>query len=443
MIATLPLGQLFFFHILLINKGISTYDYIVAMREQEQQTVGDGTQSPQISHASSVSAFSASSSFTAFHLNHASWCTPPRLFVDDQYDVVLPEGAVPPTKGGNGNLTKKPVDQNVKKTKGTVKISPWALARMSAEEVSRVATQARKKSKVLQHVPRQEGMIGLETDSSLEGSSRDLGTEIKSLSYNPRRLYKHGKQPLSLKAPAFGRSSKLAKVSSEHTSKLYHTSNKNLINVNQKAMHPSSPLAPLQLEARNAFKSSLAMSTGGTIPSSAESSIASPDVQISRPSASGTQDMPMVPATPLSIAEDTKFERSASDGYDASAGESADDSDQNTAKLHEPWNRLLFNPTYLANKNGVKNAQQGTAYPSYSSGVFNSGVETRLDIESGTSKGVMTLAPSSSHEHGKEMVPSPSEEMLTERDTELPGVKITCIDGSPENGSPSVDVKHQ
>ena len=33
MVATLPLGQLFFFHILLIKKGVSTYDYIVAMRE--------------------------------------------------------------------------------------------------------------------------------------------------------------------------------------------------------------------------------------------------------------------------------------------------------------------------------------------------------------------------------------------------------------------------
>ncbi|KAG1366835.1 hypothetical protein COCNU_13G006250 [Cocos nucifera] len=37
MIATLPLAQLFSFHILLIKKGISTHDYIIALREQEQQ----------------------------------------------------------------------------------------------------------------------------------------------------------------------------------------------------------------------------------------------------------------------------------------------------------------------------------------------------------------------------------------------------------------------
>ncbi|KAI5081961.1 hypothetical protein GOP47_0001704 [Adiantum capillus-veneris] len=37
MAATYPLTQLFFFHILLIRKGISTYDYIVAMREHDQK----------------------------------------------------------------------------------------------------------------------------------------------------------------------------------------------------------------------------------------------------------------------------------------------------------------------------------------------------------------------------------------------------------------------
>ncbi|KAH9315176.1 hypothetical protein KI387_023803, partial [Taxus chinensis] len=81
MVATLPLGQLFFFHVLLLRKGVSTYDYIVAMREQEQQNMG-GTQSPQMSRASSVSVLSHSSSMNALH--HGSWCTPPRLFVEDQ-----------------------------------------------------------------------------------------------------------------------------------------------------------------------------------------------------------------------------------------------------------------------------------------------------------------------------------------------------------------------
>ncbi|CAF2097803.1 unnamed protein product [Brassica rapa] len=37
MLETLHVAHLFFFHILFIKKGVSTYDYIVALREQEQE----------------------------------------------------------------------------------------------------------------------------------------------------------------------------------------------------------------------------------------------------------------------------------------------------------------------------------------------------------------------------------------------------------------------
>ncbi|KAH7289065.1 hypothetical protein KP509_31G056000 [Ceratopteris richardii] len=47
MAATYPLTQLFFFHNLFIRKGFSTYDYIVAMREQEQKVTGGVVQSSQ------------------------------------------------------------------------------------------------------------------------------------------------------------------------------------------------------------------------------------------------------------------------------------------------------------------------------------------------------------------------------------------------------------
>jgi hypothetical protein len=83
MLATLPLAQLFFFHILLIKKGISTYDYIVALREQEQELeAGGGQQSPQMSMISSFTGLSSASSFNTFH--RGAWCTPPRLFLEDQ-----------------------------------------------------------------------------------------------------------------------------------------------------------------------------------------------------------------------------------------------------------------------------------------------------------------------------------------------------------------------
>ncbi|XP_042441322.1 probable protein S-acyltransferase 22 [Zingiber officinale] len=88
MVATLPVAQLFFFHILLIKKGISTYDYIIALREQDQeqeQLAVGGQQSPQMSQVSSFTGLSSTSSFNQFH--RGAWCTPPRLFLEDQYWV--------------------------------------------------------------------------------------------------------------------------------------------------------------------------------------------------------------------------------------------------------------------------------------------------------------------------------------------------------------------
>lgn len=63
------------------TQGITTYDYIIALREQEQQGIG-GQQSPQMSPVSSLTGMSSASSFSTFH--RGAWCTPPRLFLEDQ-----------------------------------------------------------------------------------------------------------------------------------------------------------------------------------------------------------------------------------------------------------------------------------------------------------------------------------------------------------------------
>jgi palmitoyltransferase ZDHHC1/11 len=68
-----------------LTQGLSTYDYIVAMREleQEQEQLGvGGHQSPQMSTVSSFTALSSVSSFNALH--RGAWCTPPRMFLEDQ-----------------------------------------------------------------------------------------------------------------------------------------------------------------------------------------------------------------------------------------------------------------------------------------------------------------------------------------------------------------------
>lgn len=318
MIATLPLAQLFFFHILLIKKGISTYDYIIALREQEQEQQGvGGQQSSQMSPASSLTGLSSASSFTTFH--RGAWCTPPRLFLEDQFDVV------PPETGSVSSLGKKMVGEEPfkKKTSGAVKINPWTLARLNGEEVSKAAAEARKKSKILQPVVRREAPFGLETDSSFGSSGRRMVSRPEN---NRRRANKRVRLPADLPMEP------LAAVSAKAVEKGF--------------TETSTSLAPLQLEARSAFQTSRAMSSlAGIVASSPESSIDSPDIHPFRVSSSGPEEARRL--TGLSTAgvvaqKGIPLSRSTSDGYEASGGEDSDRVPSRIVQRPTNWSSILF-----------------------------------------------------------------------------------------------------
>ncbi|KAJ4874650.1 putative protein S-acyltransferase 22 [Raphanus sativus] len=319
MLATLPLAQLFFFHILLIKKGISTYDYIVALREQEQELeAGGGQQSPQMSMISSFTGLSSASSFNTFH--RGAWCTPPRLFLEDQFDVVPPENASVSSYG-----KKTVVEERIKKKNQPVKISPWTLARLNAEEVSKAAAEARKKSKIIKPVARRDNpFVGLEASSSFGSSGRrNFPAKFEASNngkHHQRRQSKRIRLPAELPLePLMNNVQTRAAVMETST---------------------SSGLGPLQLEARSAFQTSRAMSGSGgvMVTSSPESSLDSHDIQPFRVSSEAEdsaqlngfssavglmsqqrgqqQQSMMMNMMPLS--------RSTSDGYDASGGEDSD-----------------------------------------------------------------------------------------------------------------------
>ncbi|XP_028762069.1 probable protein S-acyltransferase 22 [Neltuma alba] len=321
-IATLPLAQLFFFHILLIRKGISTYDYIIALREQEQDLQGvGGQQSPQMSTVSSLTGLSSASSFTTFH--RGAWCTPPRMFLEDQFDVV------PPETGSVSSLGRKTVrDEPVKKKNPrTVKISPWTLARLNAEDVSKAAAEARKKSKILQPVMRQDKSFRLEHTSNFGSSGRRMVPRIDS---NRRRASKRVRLPADLPMEPLA--------------------NDSAIDID-KNFGGTSNLAPLQPEARSAFQTSRVMSSSAGIiaASSPESSLDSPDIHPFRVSSSAAEEARQL-AAGLSAAgpatlKEIPLSRSTSDGYEASGGE---DSDRvpptRIVQRSTNWTNLLFNP---------------------------------------------------------------------------------------------------
>ncbi|KAJ6726684.1 PROTEIN S-ACYLTRANSFERASE 22-RELATED [Salix purpurea] len=316
MIATLPLAQLFFFHILLIKKGISTYDYIIALREQEQEQQGvEGQQSAQMSPASSLTGLSSASSFSTFH--RGAWCTPPRLFLEDQFDVV------PPETGSVSSLGKKTIGEEPikKKNPAAVRISPWTLARLNAEEVSRAAAEARKKSKILQPVTRREPPLGLDTDRSFGSSGRRMVPRSDS---NRRRSSKRIRFPADLPMESVTKASGIAP--------------------DKGFTETSTSLAPLQLEARSAFQTSRAMSSSaGAVASSPESSLDSPDIHPFRVSSSGESRRLTGLSAGAAVSHNVfPLSRSTSDGYEASGGEDSDRVSSRIAQRSNNWSNLLF-----------------------------------------------------------------------------------------------------
>ncbi|KAI4302161.1 hypothetical protein MLD38_037943 [Melastoma candidum] len=303
MIATLPLAQLFFFHILLIKKGISTYDYIIALREQDQEQQGVGMhQSAQMSPASSITGLSSVSSFSTFQ--RGAWCTPPRLFLEDQFDVVPPETASVSSLGKKmAALDDHPLR---KKNPAAVKISPWTLARLNAEEVSKAAEEARKKSKILQPVMKKEPSFAvLETDGNFSGSSRGMVPQPDSNRRRPPR--KRVRLP--------------ANSGVEPITGLPLTTMEGGID-----LETSTTLAPLQLEAITAFQTSRAMpSSAEIVGSSPESSLDSLEMPPFQVSSSGPEEARWLNGVSAAAAQrGFPLLRSASDGYEASGGEDSD-----------------------------------------------------------------------------------------------------------------------
>ncbi|XP_061368023.1 probable protein S-acyltransferase 22 [Gastrolobium bilobum] len=319
MIATLPVAQLFFFHVLLIKKGLSTYDYIIAMREQEQEQLGvGGQQSPQMSTVSSLTGLSSTSSFTTLH--RGAWCTPPRLFLEDQFDVV------PPETGSVSSLGKKTIREEPlkKKNPGAVKISPWTLARLNAEEVSKAAAEARKKSKILQPVIRHNDALRLEPDSSFGSSGQRV---ISRFENNKRRASKRVYLP--------------ADFPFESVTKVYAN------NTDKGFSGRMSNLAPLQFEARSAFHTSQAMtSSAGIVVSSSESSLDSPDIHPFGVSSSGAEAIQIQhaghSAAGAATLKEIPLSRSTSDGYEASGGEDSDWVASKIVQRSTNWTNLLF-----------------------------------------------------------------------------------------------------
>ncbi|XP_077220468.1 putative protein S-acyltransferase 19 [Tasmannia lanceolata] len=151
LLACVPLGELFFFHMILIRKGITTYEYVVAMRSISEAPVDDDD-NQNVLYSPSGSATTGLSGGSSLGLQYkGAWCTPPRIFVDHQDEVIphldprmVPSTVDPDAAGFADRVNKLP--------KKAVRISAWKLAKLDSNEAVRAAAKARASSSVLRPV---------------------------------------------------------------------------------------------------------------------------------------------------------------------------------------------------------------------------------------------------------------------------------------------------
>ncbi|XP_050378120.1 protein S-acyltransferase 21 [Argentina anserina] len=160
-LAIYPLAELFFFHIILIRKGITTYEYVIAMRTQSEPpgpSVDGGDQQSMASSptSSAVTALSGRSSLGMNLPYKGAWCTPPWIFVDHQMqDEIIPHlepGRVPSTL--DPDEVQQP-DKAKKLPQRPVRISAWKLAKLDANEATKAGAKARASSSVLRPISSQ------------------------------------------------------------------------------------------------------------------------------------------------------------------------------------------------------------------------------------------------------------------------------------------------
>ncbi|PIA46644.1 hypothetical protein AQUCO_01500291v1 [Aquilegia coerulea] len=181
LLATIPLGELFFFHIILIRKGITTYEYVVAMRTQSEPpgpSVDGGEQQslPSSPTSSAVTAISGRSSLGLGLQYKGAWCTPPRIFVDHQDEIIphLGPRRVPSTVDPDAVESS---DKGKRLPPRQVRISAWKLAKLDSNEAVKAAAKARASSSVLRPVSSRHHPYDVDNLSAISGRSSPTSTE--------------------------------------------------------------------------------------------------------------------------------------------------------------------------------------------------------------------------------------------------------------------------
>ncbi|XP_002969305.2 protein S-acyltransferase 21 [Selaginella moellendorffii] len=179
LLASLPLGELFFFHVILIRKGISTYEYVVAMRAQSEgqgaSNDGDGASAPSSPTSSNATGLSVSSSLNLGLQYRGAWCTPPRIFVDE--DEIVPHLGPGKLSSTQDPDTVSSISRRESRSqKRTVKISAWRLAKLNPDEAAKAVLKARASSSTLRPVAAAGSHKDVKISETEYGTSSNVST---------------------------------------------------------------------------------------------------------------------------------------------------------------------------------------------------------------------------------------------------------------------------
>ncbi|KAL1533400.1 protein S-acyltransferase [Salvia divinorum] len=147
-------GYVLFFYLFL--RGITTYEYVVAMRTQSEPPGpsvegGDQQSLPSSPTSSAVTAISGRSSVGMGLQYKGAWCTPPRIFMNHQDEIVphLEPGRLPSTVDLDRIVQS---DRGKKAPQRPIRISAWKLAKLDSHEAIKAGAKARASSSILRPI---------------------------------------------------------------------------------------------------------------------------------------------------------------------------------------------------------------------------------------------------------------------------------------------------
>nr|TKS03132.1 hypothetical protein D5086_0000151290 [Populus alba] len=174
--------------------GITTYEYVVAMRTQSEPpgpSVDGGEQQslPTSPTSSAVTTVSRRSSIGMSLQYKGSWCTPPRIFMDHQDEIIphLEPGRLPSTVDPD---TVQEADRAKKLPQRPVRISAWKLAKLDSSEALKAGAKARASSSVLRPIGSRYNLYDADklSSSNVSGRSSPISTDQGFQNKNDRAV---------------------------------------------------------------------------------------------------------------------------------------------------------------------------------------------------------------------------------------------------------------